>query len=340
MDWSAIDVKRGAIGVAGIIVAVVFIGVLGPAGLMAGLCALFLGLFDERGARRDRLATRAQFVVVGAALIVLLSWSGEEAWSAALVATVVTFCGTLAAGWGRKAAAEGQFLVLLTVVVLMVGPTDQSAVELAVAFVLGGLVATAISLVGGHWAGTESVDVSAATEVDSPSVGDVVRSEIGIFAGVRALAVGAATGVGYQLFDDHPVWTMLTVVLVLQTPARQTMMVGLQRMVGTVVGVLVGMVIVNWLDTGNVAVSVAFVLAGFGMITFKGVSGTLSTVFMTCVLLLSQRILHEDAYAAGWERVGATVLGASIAMFVVALSVASWRWRRSGADSGQARHSV
>ena len=277
---------------------------------------------------------------MGAALIMLLSWSGEETWSAVLVATAVTYCGTLAAGWGRKAAAEGQFLVLLTVVVLMVGPTDQSAVELAVAFVVGGLVATAISLVGGHWAGTESADVSNATEDDSPSVGDVVRSEIGIFAGVRALAVGAATGVGYQLFDDHPVWTMLTVVLVLQTPARQTLRVGLQRTVGTVVGVLVGMMIVNWLDTGNVAVSVAFVLAGFAMITFKGVSDTLSTVFMTCVLLLSQRILHEDAYAAGWERVGATVLGASIAMFVVALAVTNRRWRGSGVENRSARHSV
>jgi hypothetical protein len=333
MDWGAIDVKRGVVGTVGILITVVFIGVLGPAGLLAGLCALFLGVLDDPDPVRERLVLRARFVGIGALVIGLLSWSGDEMWSATLVATAVTYVGTLAAGWGKRTAAEGQFLVLLTVVMLMVGPTDLSPVELALAYVAGGLIATAVSLVGGRWAGngTAAADpddddagepAAEPAEVDVRSIGELVRSEIGVFAIVRALAVGIATASGYELFDDHPVWAMLTVVLVLQTPARQTLSIGMQRTAGTVVGVLVGMAIVNWLDTGTVAITIAFVLAGFAMMTFKDVSYTVSTVFTTCVLLFSQRILQEDAFATGWQRIGATLLGTAIAIVVVVMAVA------------------
>jgi hypothetical protein len=368
MNLSAIDVKRGLIGTLGILLTIVFIGILGPAGLLAGLCALFLGALDEPAAVRERLVLRTRFVVIGALVIGLLSWSGDNTWWATGVATVVTYLGTLAAGWGSRTAAEGQFIVLLTVVTLMVGPTDLSPIDLALAFVAGGVISTAVALGGARWAGddadsaddadatddgadrdgpgaandgadghdggpssdtasAEPPEQPAVTAVDPHTVVEVARSDVGVFSMIRALAVGVATALGYLLFEDHPVWAMLTVVLVLQMPARQTWTTGLQRTVGTVVGVLVGMVIVNWLDTGTVAIVIAFVLAGFGMMMFKNVSYTVSTIFTTCVLLFSQRILQEDAFSTGWQRIEATLLGTAIALAVVLMTVT--RDRRS-----------
>jgi len=346
VSLGAIDVRRGVIGTLGIVLTTVFIGILGPAGLLAGLCALFLGALEEPDPVRERVVLRARFVAIGALVIGLLSWSGDSTWWATVVATVVTYLGTLAAGWGSRTAAEGHFLVLLTVVTLMVGPTDLSPIELALAFVAGGVIATAVSLAGARWAGgegdtsegegaadgrdtgvigdatgTEPSDRPTVTGDDARTVGAVARSQIGVFAIIRALAIGVATASGYLLFEDHPVWAMLTVVLVLQMPARQTWSIGLQRTVGTIVGVLVGMVIVNWLDTGTVAIVIAFVLAGFGMMLFKNVSYTMSTIFTTCVLLFSQRILQEDAFSTGWQRIEATLLGTGIALAVVLVTV-------------------
>jgi uncharacterized membrane protein YccC len=117
------------------------------------------------------------------------------------------------------------------------------------------------------------------------------------------------------------VWAMLTVVLVLQMPARQTWSTGLRRTIGTIVGVLVGMVIVQWLDTGTAAMLIAFLLAGFGMIAFKNVSYTVSTIFTTCVLLFSERILQEDTFSSGWQRIEATLLGTAIALAVLLVTV-------------------
>ena len=47
MDLGAIDIKRSIVGTLGIVLAVIFIGLLGPAGLLAGLCAIFLGVLDD-----------------------------------------------------------------------------------------------------------------------------------------------------------------------------------------------------------------------------------------------------------------------------------------------------
>ncbi len=334
MDLGAIDIKRSIVGTLGIVVAVVFIGLLGPAGLLAGLCAIFLGVLDDPAPLRQRLIARARFVTIGALAVGLLAWSGDSLGWATLVAGLVTYVGTLAAGWGKRAAAEGQFLVLLAVVTLMVGSTDLSAVELALSFAAGGVVATAVSILGSRWSGDDAGSVAdaadastgrgpstVATDLDLDAIGQVVRSTVGRFALFRAGAVAIATAAGYELFESHPVWAMLTVVLVLQPPARQTWTVGLQRTAGTIAGVAAGIAAVVLLDSSTAALAVAFVVAGFGMMAFTGVNYVVSTAFTTCVLLLSQRILQEDAFSTAWERIGATVLGTVIALAVVFVAV-------------------
>jgi hypothetical protein len=129
MDWSGLDVKRGLIGALGILLTVVFVGILGPARLLAGLCAV----------RRS-----ARFVAIGAVVIGLLSWSGDNTWSAKLV----QYLGTLAAGWGRGRPPRDSSWCCSTVVILMVGPTYQSPLDMALAFVAGGAISTAVSLAG------------------------------------------------------------------------------------------------------------------------------------------------------------------------------------------------
>jgi hypothetical protein len=90
-----------------------------------------------------------------------------------------------------------------------------------------------------------SADRPVESRVDASAVSEVARSDVGVFALIRAVAVGAATASGYLLFEDHPVRAVLTVVLVLQMPARQTWSTGLGRTIGTIVGVLVAMLIVQ-----------------------------------------------------------------------------------------------
>lgn len=324
LDLQQVNLRRGVVGTAGILVTVAFIGVFGPAGFLAGLCALFLGVLDEPDPVRERLVLRGRFVLVGALVVGLLSWSGDHTWSATVVAAVITYVATLLAAWGPSAAAQGQFIVLLTVITLMVGPTDLSPLELAASFAAGGVIATAVSLVGGRWAGDDSqpADTTAADPPTPgpdapPSVAEAVHSEVGVFALVRALAVALATAAGYELFEQHPVWAVLTVVIVVQTPARQTLSVGVERTLGTVAGVVVGMLVAQWLGSNTAALVIAVLVTGFAMMTFKDVSYVLTTSLTTCLLLFSQAILQEDTFSTGWQRLGATLLGTGIALAIV-----------------------
>jgi len=90
---------------------------------------------------------------------------------------------------------------------------------------------------------------------------------------------------------------------------------------------------VHWLDTGTVAIVIAFLLAAFGMIAFKNVSYTVSTIFTTCVLLFTERILQEDTFSSGWQRIGATLLGTVIALAVVLVTVARDRRSATAAET-------
>jgi uncharacterized membrane protein YccC len=95
------------------------------------------------------------------------------------------------------------------------------------------------------------------------------------------------------------------------------MVVAVGRTVGTVAGVLIGMAAAQLVGDNLAAQLIAFVLAGFLMLASSDVNYALSTTFTTAMLLLSERILHEDVYQTGWERLGATVVGVMIAFLVI-----------------------
>jgi uncharacterized membrane protein YccC len=55
------------------------------------------------------------------------------------------------------------------------------------------------------------------------------------------------------------------------------------------------------------------------------------STFTTCVLLFSERILQEDTFSSGQQRIWATLLGTAIALVIVLVKVE--RDRRSAATS-------
>ena len=137
------------------------------------------------------------------------------------------------------------------------------------------------------------------------------------FAVVRALAAALAVAIGFEWFPEHAAWTVLTFVLVLRPPKEQTTVVAVGRTLGTVAGVLIGMAAAQLVGDDLAAQLIAFILAGFLMLAFSDVNYAVSTAFTTAMLLLSERILHEDVYQTGWERLGATVAGVVIAFAVI-----------------------
>ena len=125
------------------------------------------------------------------------------------------------------------------------------------------------------------------------------------FAVVRALAAAACVWLGYWLFPDHSSWAALTFVLVLQPPREQAL--------------TVGVVLAELIGESPIALALAFGLCGFLMLATKRVNYAISNCFLTAVLLLGQRLLQDEVFSTGWDRLGATVLGVAVAFAVIAV---------------------
>ena len=297
----------------------VFIGLFGTVEMAAGVAVVFVVGSDEETHRGPDLA-QLLLVAVGAFVAYAVGESTTSTAGAAIVIGLITLGCTLLLLLGPRFAAVGAYSLMWAVLALTIGVTSESAAEMAIAFAAGGSIALGVLLVSariGHGGAVETTDDNLAAP--DPGAAAEHRDTIITFAVVRSLAAALAVAIGFEWFPDHVAWTVLTFVLVLRPPKEQTTVVAVGRTLGTIVGVLLGMAAAQLVGDNLAVQLIAFVLAGFLMLATTDVNYALSTAFTTAMLLLSERILHEDVYQTGWERLGATVAGVMIAFFVIGL---------------------
>ena len=119
---------------------------------------------------------------------------------------------------------------------LSFGGDTESAIELAVAFSVGGVIAAAIIWLRTRALPEPSIEVKA--KAATRTLGDLARSPLGWFSLLRASAAALAMALGAVLFPDHAIWAALTVLLVMKPKAGETVAAGVLRTLGTLAGVV------------------------------------------------------------------------------------------------------
>ena len=249
--------------------------------------------------------------VVGAAIAYAAVWAGvEHVWVAALLTFGITVVATLAAGYGHAAAIRGLLLSLWAVIALSFAGGDEPALEFSAAYLLGGVAAAAIMLVKTRLPGDVGRADAAAPPQSAPrALAEIVRSKLGVFALVRAVAVGLATVLGIEFFPDHPIWPALTVLIVLRAQPGEAFSIGALRTLGTLAGVLAAEAVISVANGASSVVVAAFLAAAFLMLALQKVNYAVFALFLTMVLVLSQELLGAAAAAAASDRFLATLLG-------------------------------
>ena len=315
MDMEQLDWRSAFTGLVGLLIALVFVGAFGNAGVAAGIAVLFVVGADEESHAGPDLA-QLLLVLIGAVVTYAVGESTTSTAAAAIVFGLVTLGSTLLLLLGERYAAVGTYSLMWAVIALTIGVTEATAGEMTVAFAAGGAVALVVLFVSsviGQRAGDE------ATPSPDPHSTAGTQEAIITFSVVRAVAAALAVVIGFEWFADHPAWTVLTFVLVLRPPKEQAIAVAASRTLGTVAGVLIGMAAAQLVGDSLTAQLAAFLVAGFFMLATSGLNYAVSTAFTTAMLLLSERILHEDVYEAGWARLGATVAGVVIAFLAIGI---------------------
>ena len=124
----------------------------------------------------------------------------------------------------------------------------------------------------------------------------------------------------------------ITAVLVMRPPtSHKAFVVGLQRSLGTGIGVLVAVALAEVVGENTPGLVLLFLASAFLMMAVREVNYALFAMLVTAMVVYAQRILGLDAAQSGRDRLAETLLGVAIAFAVIGLTQAQARAEESEA---------
>ena len=343
VDWEQVRILRAASGLVAMLIVIAVLGSIGDPAFAALIATLFTIASSGDGPLADRLPRMMWFAVIGAMLGGLAYWSTDSALAVAFVLGTATYFGTVMAANGPTAATAGLCLTIWPLFALLLGSKDAEPWTVVVGFLVGGAIAIVITAVRLRLSGDDDVTeehhpLDRLPDGTGPTFAHrfaaAAVSPIGALAIVRAAAVVLGVVVGAWLVPDYPLWVAITVIVVVKPSADQSLSTAVQRTIGTAAGVALALSIASVLPRGDGAVAIAFLVSGALMLAFNNANYTLFAAFLTAMLVFGQRLAQEDAFVAGWERLFATVVGAGLAVAVIAIAI------RMGSGRDPARGSI
>ena len=318
IDLTEIDVRKGVLGTIAVVVAVVVISLAGLVGETAGLAVLFVLVADSPGTTRERFTNVLTVTVAGSVIAFVAVWVGtDSAPAAALLTFTITALATLASGRDPTVASRALILSIWAILALSFSGDMKTALELALAFMMGGVIATVVLWFEPRSGSAESIEGTA--DATLRSFEELIRSPLAVIAVVRASAVAVGTALGIVWYPEHPVWPALTVLLVMANKPGEAIGAGLLRAFGTLMGVAAAEVVVEVAGGSEAVMLIAFFVSAYAMFAFKHVAYWVYVLFLTSVLVLMQALVGADAGATATDRLTATLLGAAIA--IVGISI-------------------
>jgi uncharacterized membrane protein YccC len=332
VDWQQVRIRRAVSGLVAMLLAVLFARSVGDIVLSGAMATLFVVAAGGDGPMSARLPGMVRFTLYGSLLGGLAFLSSGTVVAVAAVLGVATYVGTLAAAAGPRQARGGLFLTLWALMALMLGAGGAEPWRVSVAFLVGGAIAIAVTAIrlstsaedeaGDDDQPTQHDTIEGARLIRPQQLVAAVSSPIGGFALARTIATIAGVLLGYWWFPSYPIWVAITVIVVLRPSAHQSVSAGVQRTIGTALGVGVAAAVAQVLPRSDGAVVVAFFVSGLLMVAFMSANATLKAAFLTAMLVFGQRLADADAFEAGSVRLLATAVGVLIAFGIIALTSA------------------
>ena len=334
VDRERLDLRAGVLGLVVLAAFGVAIALVGPVAMAAAIGALVVLSTDPPPAGRSWATALLPLIVGGAALTFVAVSIGGAAVPAALLVGLVGVVGALHGGRSRKAGVRGLIATLWIILALTLYDTDVGALEYSVAFAIGGAVGAGVAWSRARKASAEGVgadDVETGTSpAPPPTIEALLRGPLGPFAVLRGIGLGVAVFLGFTFFPEHPAWLAISALIVMRPPTRQALVVGLQRSLGTGLGVIIAVAVASVVGENQPALVILFLASAFLMMAVREVNYALFAMFVTALVVYLQRILGADAAESGSDRLVETILGVAIALGVLGLTEALAR-RRSAA---------
>lgn len=289
------------------------------------LGVLFSSFCDFGASARARLVAMSALTIAGPFVVAVGRALSPAWWLAALVVFVVTFLAGLLLAYGPLVGLIELQLTIVFVATLGIGGGPGTALPSALGFLLGGALVLLLTLVSllldDLWHHSVRPEAPVPVSASGISPGERVvsgRMEL-LFrqALLRALGAGAAAALAWGLGVPYPQWAPIVVIVCVRPKKETSVLVALQNIVGTILGVTLADLFINS-GQDPLVVALVLVVVVFIAFTVKDLNYALFTFFMTNLLLLLIS-LSPPGVSRSQLRVFSVLVGAGIALAVTFL---------------------
>ena len=305
-----------------ILFVVVLAELAGLAGPIIALSALIISMVDHHGPLRSRMINLLGFTLL-TGVITAIAWAATgDMWPVVITIFLVTLLSGLAMIYGPQRAMEGGMLTVWLVILLPgIGSKPLGAAVLAT--LLGGLLVMGVALI---FAAITSSRRPAAptTPTEKPAAKTKAeekphlswKSPVTEYAVSKSLAAGLATLIGWLIVGAHPFWATWAPLMIIKPDLNQTKRKGVNRVVGTVLGGLVGYLLITPINN-NTILFLLFLVAIFLQFATMGVHYAIGIFFLTMNLVISGTLGGGVPETLSFDRLVATAIGVVISFIVV-----------------------
>jgi len=303
-----------------LIVLVIIFGLskqLGHAGMLAGFAALLTYIVETPGSLRQRAGGMMVFWAFGFIQILLVAWIGNTGLPVLILLFAVSFVCSWMMGYGTRAAVAGLISNVWITIMPPMGVANDLVLSL-IGFSAGSFLVIVASIIPPLLRGT---DQTTNGQDDAPVFEPVAFNTSTLFAYslIRAGAITLGGFIGQQYLVINELWIAMTVNLIMPPALKTTWLRGFYRALGTVLGALLGFLLV-WLvgDNTTVLLIIEFIAVFLFVFFAKGYVYAV-LVFFSSIFVVTQLGLEglEMANFGGGERIIATVVGIIIAFVTI-----------------------
>lgn len=338
-DWSKLNWLLGAVFACTMAIPLVVLAALGLEvyWLSVWFGVLFVGLSDPGGSLGTRSTQVAIFAFIGAVFTAWGVWVGGEGWGLVSVsAFVVVLASGLALHFGVRRFVTGALLSAWFLIAISLPPGYAAAgitldpARQALAWLIGAALWLVVSSVVWFVAGRSGPQppLTAEFPVDTDTI--PITRPVVAYAVLRALAVGGAVAIAFGLEVPNADWMPIAALIAMKTNLQQSTLAAVQRVVGTILGAVIAVVLLLTVDNPHVlgAAVLACALLGGAMRT---VNYALYTMAMAGAALIAMDIADPTDLATEGRRILFTLVGVAIAIGITVL--ASWLQRHAAAPA-------
>ncbi len=147
----------------------------------------------------------------------------------------------------------------------------------------------------------------------------------------HAIRVSVVMLVGFIIAQSynflHSNWILLTIMVIMKPAFSLTKERNYHRLIGTIIGAIVGMSILAWVEDGS-ALFAILLICMLGAYSFQRKNYVVSVLFMTPFILILYDFLGMGSRAIFIERVYDTIIGGSIAYVASHVFLPSWEHQK------------